>query len=242
MLTVHLQGGLGNQLFQVAAAETIAEQTGRTLRLPPCPSTHHSSQDYFQTILASFAPLRHEGLSAQCVREPSYAYRTWSFTEPVVELDGYFQNYKYVSPTFRDRLVCPPDIPERPGAFLHIRGGDYVTHFLHDVSLAGYYERALKAFPPDTHFYVFTNDRAYAESLPWLASVAKTWVDEPDEVRALWSLSRCRVGGICANSTFSWWGAFLAPHRTLVLPSRWFTDPSVYVDGYFFPGSLTVQV
>lgn len=242
MLSVRLQGGLGNQLFQVAAAETIAAQTGRTLRLPPCPSTHHSSQDYFQTILASFADLRQEESRGVLVREPSYAYRTWSFADPAVELEGYFQNYRYISPTFCGRLLCPPDIPERPGAFLHIRGGDYVNHFLHDVKLSAYYERALKEFPPDTHFFVFTNDRAYAESLPWLTSVPKTWVDEPDEVRALWSLSRCRAGGICANSTFSWWGAFLTPHRTLVLPSRWFNDSSISTEGYQFPGSLTVPV
>jgi hypothetical protein len=224
MLTIQLKGGVGNQLFQIAAADTIARESGRRLVLPPCPPTHHSSQDYFTTLLSSFASLRGDCSSADSV------------------LNGYFQSYSVISPTFRDRLVCPPNIPSLPGAFLHIRGGDYVNHSLHAVGLSAYYERAVQQFPPGTHFYVLTNDIPYAKTCPILQTISFTIVDEPDEVRALWTLARCRDGGICANSTFSWWGAYLNPGRTLVLPSTWFTDPSIPIEGYFFPGSLTCPV
>jgi hypothetical protein len=224
MLAIQLKGGLGNQLFQVAAAERIARESGRQLVLTPSPPTHHSSQDYFATILAGFAQSRGEGSPRD------------------LRLDGYFQSYEIIAPTFRDRLLCPPDIPSLPGAFLHIRGGDYVDHWLHDVRLSAYYERAVQQFPPGTHFYVFTNDVSYAKTIPILQTISHTFVEEPDEVRALWTLAWCRDGGICANSTFSWWGAFLNPGRTLVLPSKWFTVRSLPIQGYFFPGSLTVPV
>jgi hypothetical protein len=238
MLTIHLQGGLGNQLFQVAAAETIARQTNRRLVLPPCRPTHHSSQDYFTTILSDFAHLRGDLGGCTVVREPSFTYREWTLPDGPVSLDGYFQNSRYVSETFRDRLVCPDGIPESPGAFLHLRGGDYVNHPFHDVKLDAYYQNAIKEFPPDTHFFVFTNDLAYAKTSRVLQTVSHTIVEEPDEVRALWRMSRCRAGGLCANSTFSWWGAYLNPQRTLVLPPRWFNDSSIVTEGYFFPGSI----
>jgi hypothetical protein len=224
MLTIRLKGGLGNQLFQVAAAEMIARESGRQLVLPHCPPTHHSSQDYFTSILSAFASHRGDTASAD------------------VTLDGYFQSYETISPTFRDRLLCPSDIPSLPGAFLHIRGGDYVGHTFHDVGLSAYYERAVQQFPPGTHFYVLTNDIPYAKTSPILQTISHSFVDEPDEVRALWTLARCRDGGICANSTFSWWGAYLNPARTLVLPSKWFNAPSIPIDGYFFPGSLRGSV
>lgn len=224
MITIHLQGGLGNQLFQVAAAETMAREAGKRLVLPPCQPTHHSSQDYFTTILSDFAQLQGDCSSAD------------------VKLDGYFQTHTMISPTFRERLVCPPDIPSLPGAFLHIRGGDYVNHYLHDVGLSGYYERAVQQFPAGTHFSVLTNDISYAKTIPVLQTISHTFVEEPDEVRALWTLARCRDGGICANSTFSWWGAYLNPHRTIVLPSKWFTYSCIPIEGYFFPGSITVPV
>jgi hypothetical protein len=224
MLTINLQGGLGNQLFQVAAAETIARESGKKLVLPPCPPTHHSSQDYFRSILADFAQSQGDCSSAE------------------VKLDGYFQTYTTIPPTFRERLVCPPDIPSLLGAFLHIRGGDYVNHWLHDVGLSTYYRRAVQQFPAGTHFYVFTNDVSYAKTIPVLQTISHTFVEEPDEVRALWTLARCRDGGICANSTFSWWGAYLNPDRTLVLPSKWFNDRWMPIEGYYFPRSITIPV
>jgi hypothetical protein len=105
-----------------------------------------------------------------------------------------------------------------------------------------YYERAVRQFPAGTHFSVLTNDISYAKTIPVLQRISHTFVEEPDEVRALWTLARCRDGGICANSTFSWWGAYLNPDRTIVLPSKWFNDPSMPIEGYFFPRSLTVPV
>jgi hypothetical protein len=102
--------------------------------------------------------------------------------------------------------------------------------------------RAVQQFPVGTHFYVLTNDVSYAKTIPVLQTISYTFVEEPDEVRALWTLARCRDGGICANSTFSWWGAYLNPDRTIVLPSKWFNDPSMPIEGYFFPRSLTVPV
>lgn len=242
MLTVNLKGGIGNQLFQIAAGAKIASETGRKFYIDTrvSPSTHHSVQNYFDSLLKHYAGLYSERVPTCQIEEPSYEYRIWPLKDPIVKLDGYFQNYRYIPESFASTLCFPSDTPEWQGAFLHIRGGDYVNHSFHDVGLDSYYRRAIKCFPPGTHFFVFTNDLPYAKSKKFLEGVSHSFIDTKDEVLSLLRMSRCKIGGICANSTFSWWGAYLNRNRTLVLPSKWFNDPKMYVDGYFFPGCIVL--
>lgn len=242
MITVELQGGLGNQLFQVAAIESIATEHGRELCLPNTPKTSHSTANYYQSILRNWKDRVNDIGSCLHQHERTYAFEPWNLPSVPVKLFGYFQNYRYIPSSFSSRLVLP-EVPSLDGAFIHIRGGDYVNHPLHDVKLEAYYRRAIQMFPFGTKFYVFTNDIQYTKTMTWLHDIDYSFVDEPDEVRSLALMSRCRAGGICANSTFSWWGAYInLNNRTLVVPSKWFNDPSIYVDGYFFPGCTICQV
>jgi hypothetical protein len=242
MLTVNLQGGLGNQLFQLAAGEYIATQTGRRfyLDVSTTPVTHHSSQNYLTSVFRKWNSFQSCTHPTSFVQEPSYALQDWRSRlgdMPHVRLNGYFQNYQYVQSSFLERLELPSQSFDRNGVFLHIRGGDYKNHSLHDVGLSDtYYPWAIQQFPEDTHFYVFTNDIPYAKSMPFLKGIHWSIV-ETDELQALNCMRQCS-GGICANSTFSWWGAYLKPNRKLILPDTWFHDSSIHIDGYFFPGCI----
>lgn len=243
MISVKLQGGLGNQLFQIAAGCHKAYQSMRAFRIISSVPTPHSSQDYFASILQKWRSfLGDEPSGSQPIHETSFVYTDAPTSPPELTLYGYFQNYRYVPSDFCASLVLPP-VDRRPGAFLHIRGGDYVGHPLHDVGLDAYYMRAVSLFPQGTHFYVFTNDIAYAKTRPIFASISHSFVHEPNEVTCLALMAACSLGGICANSTFSWWGAYLNRYaRTLVLPSKWFNDDRISIEGYFFPGSIKCQV
>lgn len=244
MLTIHMQGGLGNQLFQLAALESISKRNlaSMFLETSTSPSTNHSRRNYFQSIFLEWNRIPRRKLPVEVLDEPSYEFREWKLVRSATKLQGYFQNYKYISDKFLETLWLP-NVTSLPGAFLHIRGGDYVQHPLHGVNLESYYSQAIQMFPEGTKFYVFTNDIPYAKTLSFLEKVDYEFVDERDEVCALALMKNCLVGGICANSTFSWWGAYLnRKNRTLVLPSKWFNDPSIYVNGYFFPGSVICPV
>ena len=255
MLTVQLKGGLANQLWQVAAGETIAAQTGRTLVFPTRTSAPnpHSPTNYFTTVLAPWAGGEELG-PAVGVWEGSFHYVDWSALRAIptsVVLDGYFQNWRYIPEDFSARLALPPTpAVGATTAFLHVRGGDYVSHWLHDVGLnkgSSYYARAASLFAEDTEFLVFTNDRAYAERAPWLAALGTrvrwapaAWTEE----ECLAAMAACPRGGICPNSTFAWWGAWLGrgEGRVHVLPTTWFNDPGIYTEGYFFPGAVVLPV
>ena len=255
MLTVGLGGGLGNLMWQVAAGETIASECGRSVCFPSStPSSSHHTVNYFETILRNHKhPSLPEAVPTITIKEPSYARRSWVVLANIpsaflVTLEGYFQNYEYI-PTGFGTSLCLQHI-EQPSnvAFLHLRGGDYVNHWLHDVGVThgdgSYYRTAMALFPPDTVFHVFTNVRGWAEGLPWLKELPIVWDSRGTPEEDLAAMAACPRGGICPNSTFSWWGAWLGHERwtnaLYTLPKKWFNTPSIYVEGYFFPGAIII--
>jgi Glycosyl transferase family 11 len=242
-VTATLYGGLGNQMFQLAAAVYIAKQTNRTLILDTAAnSSPHTTLSYLDTLFQSYKPYLSAPRDGKIVIEEEW--RECPATQTHIKLQGYFQNWKYITNEFLSSLVFAPacilkypDIHQT--VFLHIRGGDYVNHPIHGVNLDRYYEKAISMFPTGTRFSVFTNDRAYAESKSFLRSISYSFVEE-NEIDALFLMSQC-AGGICANSSFSWWGAFLNPTRRLVFPNRWTTDPSFDMSGYRFSNSIFLE-
>ena len=238
MISIVLQGGLGNQLFQIAAASSIANKNNCKLCLPKTPETHHSKQNYYDTIFKNWQPEETKNLLR--IHEQSYKYQTWNVTN--VELFGYFQNFRYIEDEFIKSLALP-DTPILDGAFLHVRGGDYLNHSLHHIDLTNYYQSAIRMFPRCTKFYIFTNDTSYAKTISFLNTIDHEFIEESDELRTLSLMKNCKLGGICANSTFSWWGAYLNRNaRTLVIPSKWFNTSEIYIEGYFFPEAIICQV
>jgi hypothetical protein len=246
MLAVELNGGLGNQLFQLAAAETIAKETNRKMCLlgTVSPSTVHSTANYFDSVFAEWKSLPVLPTPYAAVTEPSYKKQDWTPLRPSDEsvcLRGYFQNWKYIPPNFTSRLKLPY-VPRQRGAFLHIRGGDFVNNDFHNVNiLQRYYRSAINYFPRGTHFFIYTNDVSYAKGCEFLSTIRHTFV-EADELTSLAGMAMCTQGGICANSSFSWWGAFLNPNRTIVMPTRFFSDPTVHIEGYYFPDVIRCAV
>jgi hypothetical protein len=244
MFAVQLAGGLGNQLFQLAASETISSETNHTLCILTALPHVHSRANYFDSILSNWKHLPMLPEPHRYVHEPSFRKHDWNQLLPSSGsscIHGYFQNWRYIPANFISRLTLP-SVPEREGAFLHIRGGDFVGHSLHDVGLqSAYYDNAIQCFPEDTHFYVYTNDLPYAKTCTFLSTIQHTFV-EADEVTSLAGMAQCTQGGICANSSFSWWGAFLNPNRTIVMPTRFFNDSGIHINGYYFPGVIRCAV
>jgi hypothetical protein len=140
-----------------------------------------------------------------------------------------------------------PSVPAQPNAcFLHVRRGDYVGHPLLWIDLfARYYSDAIavvKARVPDVKFIVFSNDITWCQKQPLFAAPEFEFEGESDPLRSLALMASCAVGGICANSSFSWWGAFLNtnPTRVVTFPRKWFNN-SAPVDIYF-SGSNVLDV
>jgi Glycosyl transferase family 11 len=250
-MTVKLMGGLGNQLFQLAALYTLSKRHRRSpvIDLNILTPSPHSSLSYMDTVFSRWRPLVARGTDYHVVEETSRRSVDNKLSARLpkgrpVALIGYFQDIHYVDPEFihtlafsDESLARHPDIGDR--VFLHVRGGDYVGHPIHHVALDSYYERAIALFP-GRRFALFTNDLPYALQRPWLDGISYEVIQE-NEVDELFLMSKC-AAGICANSTFSWWGGYLAPNRNIVLPDRWANTNNEYFEGLYFPGSVRVGV
>jgi hypothetical protein len=248
MLTVKLQGGLGNQLFQIAAGEHISKVAQRRFYIENLnTSSVHSKEMYFDSIFKNWKNL-YQPMESTMYNIPSFNYA--DFVPPSyfsnVCLNGYFQNWRFIDETFKSRLsfdesICQKYSKLQNAVFLHIRGGDYKNHWFHDVGLDSYYEKSILQFPKNTHFYIFTNDLEYALTKDFLKRIRHNFIFE-SEVNSLYLMSQCALGGICANSSFSWWGAYLNPNRKIIMPSKWYNDSNMYIDGYYFDGVVKIDV
>ena len=150
-------------------------------------------------------------------------------------ITGYFACQKYyadIMDELRELFVFPPhrdpDLANRnriicskmesvPSVSVHIRRGDYLdpanVQVLGNIASDEYYKSAMDYFlqkDPETHFYIFTSDHDYAREHYGDAEkyTIVEWNNGKDSIQDLMLMSHCK-GNICANSTFSFWGARL---------------------------------
>lgn len=271
-LHIPLQGGMGNQLFQLAALDHLCRLTGRD---PVLSVDHHHASPYWDSFWSTWRcfllPTKKKGVdfpTIQPLQEKEFSEQALTYQAWKPQLDthrrydaiitrSYFQDYRYIDADFLTRVQWPAvelTEAETSKVFIHIRGGDYVNHPLHGINLEHYYVRAIQQFPAETEFIIFTNDYPYAQRQPWIQNLAR--VSYADNTRSdiveLTHMSMCR-GGICANSSFSFWAAFrlkaLAqsspiPYEPLLtMPNQWYHHTSPLnrcTAGYYFPGITMV--
>lgn len=249
LITIELRGGLGNQLFQLAFLNYVSSTFGKvvvTFLENLNQSSVHTTENYFNSIFLNWKTLSGNHVIDNVVVEKKLQPINLEELRPgTTKFIGYFQNFKYVMPSFTSKLYFSDKILDKypnidKSVFIHIRGGDYLAkeNSIHKLSLKSYYEKAITYFGKETQFVIFTNDIEYAISHQFLNSINYSIICE-NEIDSLYLMSKCH-GGICANSSFSWWGAYLNPKRKLVLPSKWYNDSNLYTEGYYFPGCITL--
>lgn len=121
---------------------------------------------------------------------------------------------------------------------LHIRGGDYLGEGspYSGICTNEYYKKAILYFMENTenpHFFIFTNDKPFCSAvLSPLGIEPSTYTiveDDPflkdDPGFDLFLMSKCS-NNIVANSTYSWWGAYLNRNKSkiIITPSQWTTN------------------
>jgi len=163
-------------------------------------------------------------------------------------LQGYWQSERYFADAADD--VRRELTLERPAAArnallleriescnavsVHVRRGDYVTvaqaHATHGLCSLDYYRGAARYLAErvaDPVFFAFSDDPDWVrENLRLEGETVVVDHNGPDAgPEDLRLMSRC-AHHVIANSTFSWWGAWLDPRpdKVVVAPERWFQD------------------
>lgn len=167
-------------------------------------------------------------------------------TTRVIYLDGYWQSEQYfkdIEPILRrDLRICSPLDAQNHETAQAIRSVESVALHVRwfDAPRAGrghnvtgdYYRRAIAFMESklqSPHYFLFSDDPEAARSLLNLPSRCITPIvhnrGDANAYADLWLMSQCRHF-ITANSTFSWWGAWLADRRDKIV-----VTPDVHIDG-----------
>ncbi len=268
MIITKIKGGLGNQLFQYAAARAfsithstelkldISAYEADTLRgfelsnfamniaIATDAEIDSYEQPFFQKILARIKPY----YQRKIYKEPFFHFDP-NFTKipSDVYAKGYFQSEKYFinsreillkeinlqGPLIENVKSMGEQLKNSPSVSVHIRRGDYnnpAVRDYHGILEIAYYENAItliKKQHKDCLFYVFTDDEIWVRNnfkldtpLEFI-SASKSTTHYED----FYLMSCCRHN-IIANSSFSWWAAWLNENKgkTVIAPKSWFNN------------------
>lgn len=259
MVIIKLQGGLGNQLFQYAFGRSFAIKRNTefkldisfySLKFNGITPRHYHLKDF--NIKAGVTG---EQGDAKVIKEKSFQFDSsiWDIfdTRGNIYLDGYWQSEKYfidikdlilseisLKNPGQEMLEIDKKIKAENSIALHIRRGDYIsdkkTYHFHGTCDNKYYEKAIDyilstKLIPNPSLYIFSDD------IEWVKINFKNRLpiefvsgDKIKDTEELILMSHCKHN-IIANSTFSWWGAWLNTNRekTVIAPQKWFNNEKV---------------
>lgn len=240
-------GRLGNQMFQYASLRGIARNRGYDFCIP----NHNQvvKDPYgFDLKIELFYPFKMLHVLPHNIKMLDRGYapvaeeRHFHFDEVLfnmcpdeITLAGFFQSEKYFKHiedeiradfSFKDEIMEP--CKEMMGSVgeaisLHIRRTDYLQNPNHTSLNISYYKKALKRFSSDLPVIIFSDDPDWCKEQKLFSDDRFMVSESGDHYVDLCLMTLCKHH-IIANSSFSWWGAWLSQSDDVVAPLKWFGE------------------
>lgn len=232
MIITKLQGGIGNQLFQWATTYSLASRykTNYAFELSyfftnQRPLLLHKFSGVKIPSVTSVYPLQivHDDFIFKNIQDNSF-------------LSGYWQSEKYFIEYKKEILeILSPTEPQKNNLLekypillddvtsIHVRRGDYVNlQNIHPLQSIDYYKTAIQKLNAKS-ILVFSDDLDWCRKL--FTDKNYHFFAESDEIAVLHAMSLCK-NNIIANSSFSWWGAWinLNTQKRVIAPKMWFGE------------------
>jgi len=251
-----LMGRFGNQMFQYATLYATGKTLGYEIGVP-----YHkrSKNDKLDFCLADAFDLSAKDSSGKyfgsMYMEPHFNYDANILNIPDgCDIKGYFQTEKYFKQYKQDlkntEFKFKDNINKQVEQLfagndselisVHIRLGDYLhLQDCHPVCSVEYYKAALDQLPKDCQIILFSDDYPQALQLFKSFGLNVMLTGGNDKFVDMCMMSRCNYH-VIANSSFSWWGAWLSKSKKVIAPKVWFgPSPNVaknwddiYCDGW----------
>ena len=106
---------------------------------------------------------------------------------------------------------------------LHIRRTDYLVNPNHPVQPLEYYKEALSKLDKNKTVIIFSDDAEWCQQQEMFSDDRFVISQDSDADFDLCLMSMCS-NHIIANSSFSWWGAWLGRSEKIIAPKNWFSD------------------
>lgn len=241
-------GHIGNQMFQYASLQGIANNRGFDWKIPPKDNfgKNYSTlrSNIYDCFYLDLNIDQHTGLyDGESILESRHGFDEDLFNncKDNVNLSGYFQSYKYFdnikNKIRRDFTFLPTSMeiyPLRNTLAIHVRRTDYIGLSQYHTNLSEeYYSSALDCIGEFAEAIIFSDDIDWCKTVPlfqrFTFSLGNPYAD-------LQLMSKCDKH-IIANSSFSWWGAWLSGSDNVVAPKDWF-GPALSQhspEGYYLP-------
>jgi hypothetical protein len=252
-----LEGGLGNRLFMIAMGYCYAKDTDKEYYLIEqfIEPNKHSNTNYFDNIFKNLKVLENAEFDIYELNEPwnkNFSYLNIPNINENILFIGYFQCEKYFLHR-KEEILQLFSINENikiylqdkykkleNSIFLHLRLGDMVNHPFHGIDLIPYIKKSLNyifnLMGKNINIYIMSDDIQLASRK--LEQIINTcnyiFINNENDVNTLYLMSLCKLGGICSNSSFSWWGSYLNnnPNKIVIFPNKWVNSDSYEINIY----------
>lgn len=242
MIITKLQGGLGNQMFQWAAARSYSIDHNCDCKVD---ISFYPCQTLRKVKINEFENVKYDVIDQSNITKPileisdDFNFKQIPHDEDkIVLLNGFWQSEKYfihnqdiirkeLSPSkfslkrFEENSLTKL-LSYTNCVSIHVRRTDYTTsNGYHPVQSIEYYEDALKMIGDYQYIFVFSDDVEWCkENLKMDNMIYIEWATD---IESMWIMSMCKYN-IIANSSFSWWGAWLNnnPDKKVIAPINWF--------------------
>jgi len=247
MIDLGYNGRLGNQLFQYAMLYSLSKLTGRNIILIKNKNhTDEFKENHLKYFNIKYLFLK-DKINFTNFNEINFEYEQNYINDiltshsNIININGFFQSFKYFSQYENDlkniyTLKTEYDIVQNlykqitknttlETVAIHVRHGDYIKYpNYHFILPIDYYKKALDIL--DNKFYIICSD-----NIEWCKKefnfihINNVYYSREKYYIDLILMSLCNHN-IIANSSFSWWSAYLNknPNKIVISPKKWFSQ------------------
>lgn len=244
-MIVRLTGGLGNQMFQYAfgRAKSILENkklfyyfihnrgdTVRKFELGVFNVKGKKIISIFPDLLVKLSDLTK-------FKIPGIEYGYWQDQKYFTEVENQIRkDFRFINPLKGKNKKLLESIINSNSISIHIRRGDYNNVEKNKKSIGTcsptYYKKAIlhiKKFVDNPHFYIFSDDQCWTKNNIKISGATHIdWNEGNNSYKDMQLMSNCKHN-IVANSSFSWWAAWLNtnPNKIVIAPKKWFESSDI---------------
>ncbi len=235
-------GRLGNQLFQYAFMFSLSKQNNYEMCLPSTNINYYQNykSNSFFDCFESNVSLCQKNITQNKFKEKFFHYDI-NFPNYIDNCDysGYYQSYKYFkqykkelieSLKFKQKNTIKSELDYSNIVSIHIRRGDYVNNKTHETFSFEFLNTSKKHFD-NKKYLVFSDDIEWCKKM----NIGDYYAENNNDCLDLYQMTLCK-SSIIANSSFSWWGAYLSEKEKVIAPKKWFNNnknvDDLYCDGW----------
>lgn len=227
-------GRLGNQIFQFSLLFSLSKKFNKLISLPnrnielfKCFELPNYNNYYYENNKKYF--------------ELEFNFNKNIFNEIYCDYHGYFQSEKYfsfITEELKNLLKFKEEHtkinnPKQNSCFIHVRRTDYLKYASvhHNLSKKYYLNILEKEYNNYDFFYFLSDDIDWCKNN--FSDTKYKFIECQNQYQDLFFMTQCD-GAILANSSFSWWGAWLGKEKKVIAPKQWFgpKGPTNFSDIY----------